>query len=224
MKCGHITQMMMQLQQIWPLATMGAMKAGVKLPVMLPNLSAIVKDMQPACEYSYARPDGFYSHYRGTGLEVSLRGIAGGALAAGVLMPALSRTRQLAFRMTSGTNLASIGKACLIYANDHDDKLPPDLETLVTEAELPPQCLESKRKPVDFDGPSYVYIPGQTAAMYPGNIVAYEDPRYCTEGVNVLFLDSHVEFMKPDQFRKELKATYERLGREMPEVRFKDER
>ncbi|HNY77515.1 MAG: DUF3352 domain-containing protein [Sedimentisphaerales bacterium] len=220
---AQFTQMMMQLQQVWPLATMGAMKAGIKLPVMLPNLGAIIKDMQPACEYGYARPDGFYSHYRGTGLEVSLRGVAGGALAAGVLMPSLARTRQLAFRMTSGTNLSSIGKACLIYANDHEDELPPNLEALVTEAELPAQCLESKRKPADFDGPSYVYIAGQTTAMYPGNIVAYEDTRYCTEGVNVLFLDSHVEFMKPGQFRQELKATYERLGREMPEIRFRDE-
>jgi hypothetical protein len=106
--------MMMQLQQVWPLATMGAMKAGIKLPVMLPNLGAIIKDMQPACEYNYARPDGFYSHYRGTGLEVSLRGVAGGALAAGVIMPALARTRQLAFG-DIGNEILSIGKACLIY-------------------------------------------------------------------------------------------------------------
>ena len=54
--------------------------------------------------------------------------------------------------------------------------------------------------------------------MDPGNIVAYEDPRYCKDGVNVLFLDTHVEFMKPEMFREELKATYERLGRQMLKV------
>ena len=32
----------------------------------------------------------------------------------GILMPALARTRQLAFRMTCGTNLSGIGKAMLI--------------------------------------------------------------------------------------------------------------
>jgi len=46
------------------------------------------------------------------------------ALLMGILMPALARVRQLAFRMTCGTNLAGIGKAMLIYANDYDDELP----------------------------------------------------------------------------------------------------
>jgi len=39
-------------------------------------------------------------------------------------MPALSRVRQLAFRLTCGTNLSGIGKAMLIYANDYEDELP----------------------------------------------------------------------------------------------------
>ena len=46
------------------------------------------------------------------------------ALLMGILMPALAKVRQLAFRMTCGTNLAGIGKAMLIYANDHEDELP----------------------------------------------------------------------------------------------------
>ncbi len=46
------------------------------------------------------------------------------ALLMGILMPALSRVRQLAFRMVCGTNLSGIGKAMLIYANDYDDELP----------------------------------------------------------------------------------------------------
>ena len=46
------------------------------------------------------------------------------ALLMGILMPALARVRQLAFRMTCGTNLAGIGKAMLIYANDYEDELP----------------------------------------------------------------------------------------------------
>jgi prepilin-type processing-associated H-X9-DG protein len=39
-------------------------------------------------------------------------------------MPALARVRQLAFRLTCGTNLSGIGKAMLIYANDYEDELP----------------------------------------------------------------------------------------------------
>jgi prepilin-type N-terminal cleavage/methylation domain-containing protein len=46
------------------------------------------------------------------------------ALLMGILMPALARVRQIAFRMVCGTNLSGIGKAMLIYANDYDNELP----------------------------------------------------------------------------------------------------
>ncbi len=46
------------------------------------------------------------------------------ALLMGILMPALAKVRQLAFRMVCGTNLSGIGKAMLIYANDYEDELP----------------------------------------------------------------------------------------------------
>ena len=46
------------------------------------------------------------------------------ALFMGILMPALARTRQIAFRMVCGTNLSGIGKAMLIYAGDYDEELP----------------------------------------------------------------------------------------------------
>ncbi len=46
------------------------------------------------------------------------------ALLMGILLPALARVRQVAFRMVCGTNLSGIGKAMLIYANDYDDELP----------------------------------------------------------------------------------------------------
>jgi len=46
------------------------------------------------------------------------------ALLMGIMMPALARTRQMAFRMVCGTNLAGIGKAMQIYANDYDSAYP----------------------------------------------------------------------------------------------------
>ena len=42
----------------------------------------------------------------------------------GILMPALSRVRQNAFRMVCATNLSGIGKAMMLYANDFDDEFP----------------------------------------------------------------------------------------------------
>jgi prepilin-type N-terminal cleavage/methylation domain-containing protein len=46
------------------------------------------------------------------------------ALLMGILMPALAKVRQIAFRMTCGTNLSGIGKSMLMYATDYEDELP----------------------------------------------------------------------------------------------------
>ena len=46
------------------------------------------------------------------------------ALLMGILMPALARVRQIAYRLYCGTNLSGLGKAMLIYAQDYDDELP----------------------------------------------------------------------------------------------------
>jgi len=46
------------------------------------------------------------------------------ALLMGILMPALAKVRQIAFRMICGTNLSGIGKAMMLYANDYEDEFP----------------------------------------------------------------------------------------------------
>ena len=46
------------------------------------------------------------------------------ALLMGILMPALAKVRQIAYRMICGTNLSGIGKAMLIYSNDYEEEFP----------------------------------------------------------------------------------------------------
>ena len=46
------------------------------------------------------------------------------ALLMGILMPALARVRQIAFRMICGSNLKGLGTAMNIYANDFDHRFP----------------------------------------------------------------------------------------------------
>jgi prepilin-type N-terminal cleavage/methylation domain-containing protein len=46
------------------------------------------------------------------------------ALLMGILMPALAKVRQIAFRMVCGTNLSGLGKAMVIYSQDYDDEYP----------------------------------------------------------------------------------------------------
>jgi len=218
----QLDQTMLQMQQVWPMVTMMATQAGVKLPATLPSLTEISRDMGPSCSYRYLAPGGLRSHYRGPGIEVSQMTIAGAGVGAGVLMPAMARAREQAKRASSMSNLKQIGLGLHMYANDHDDKLPSDLAAISSYVGSS-SVFDSPRKPKGFTGPSYIYIPGQTTAMYPGNIVAYENPAFCQDGVNVLFLDGHVEFMKPEPFRKELADTCKKLGREMPEVKFRNE-
>jgi len=215
-------QIMLTLQGMWPMVNMVAAKAEIKLPVMFPSLTGIVEDMGPSCQYSWFDGKGLHSMYRGSGIEVSAASLAGGAAGVAIALPAIARARQIAKRLLSGTNLSGIGKACVIYAYDYDDKLPPNLEELIEKCELSPKSLESPRKPKDFDGPSYIYITGQTMASEPDNIVAYENPAFLSDGTNVLYMDCHVAFVKPDQFLRDLEETYKRLGREMPEIKFKD--
>ena len=46
------------------------------------------------------------------------------ALLMGILMPALARVRQIAYRMVCGSNLSGIGKTILLYSNDNDENYP----------------------------------------------------------------------------------------------------
>ena len=46
------------------------------------------------------------------------------ALLMGILMPALAKVRQIAYRMVCGTNLSGIGKAMMLYANDNKETFP----------------------------------------------------------------------------------------------------
>ncbi|OHB75317.1 MAG: hypothetical protein A2Z25_11520 [Planctomycetes bacterium RBG_16_55_9] len=65
---AQFNQIMMSLQQFWPMATMMATKAGFKLPVVLPNLSHIAEYMGPAVQYSWSDAQGIHSHSRQVGL------------------------------------------------------------------------------------------------------------------------------------------------------------
>ena len=138
------------------------------------------------------------------------------------VQPALAKSRDQAKQAFSAANLQGIGKACLIYANDYEDKFPPNLQELVEKVELSPRTLESPNKPMGFEGPSYIYVSGQTIKMDPGNILVYENPAFCSDMINVLFLDAHVEAMKPDEFLQKLEETYRRLGKKMPDIKFED--
>lgn len=143
--------------------------------------------------------------------DISATPIAVVALLFSILLPSLSRARELAKRAVSTSNLRGIGMALHIYANDHNEQFPESLQILIDVGCITGEQLNSPR---DREGNvSYIYIKGQTEASDARNIVAYERV-IGDEGTNALFLDGHVEWLKLDRFKQVLLETYQRLGRE----------
>jgi len=136
-------------------------------------------------------------------------------------MPALSKTKKIAKRTVSATNLKSIGLAGIIYADDHEGRFPSNLDVLVTECDLSRETLVSPRKPDDFNGPSYILIEGLSIkAPSPATMVlAYENPSFCDDSmVNVLYVDGHVAVEEKSALKLSLQKTYEYLKKPIPEI------
>jgi len=74
-----------------------------------------------------------------------------------VLLPSLSRARELSKRTVCSANLRGIGQAMYIYANDHDDQFPNSLQELldvgnVSEKQLIcPRLLYPDPRPIDVE-------------------------------------------------------------------------
>ncbi len=133
------------------------------------------------------------------------------AMATSILIPSLVRARELAKRAVTLANLRGLVQGCYIYSNDHDEQFPDSLAVLIEEDLALPKMLVSPRH-----GPgeeAYIYITGQSPNVDPRNVLMYEIPRG-DEGVAAVFADGHAQWLKPDEFRRFLQQTYERLGRE----------
>jgi len=133
----------------------------------------------------------------------------------GITLPALARTRQVAFRMVCTTNMSGLGKAMLIYANDYDDKYPTGskwCDLLVEHAAVDRRsfrCRGAAEGPCNYAMNENVAELGTSAP--PDMVLLFEThpgwnqvggPEILTtenhqdDGCNVLFVDGHVEFVK----------------------------
>ena len=183
---------------------------GMDLELMPPVAEAAAK-MTSLVGMSSKDADGILYASIGDGAPVA-GVVAGAALGTSVLLPSLSRSREVAKRAVSASNLRGIGQACFVYANDNQDKFPESFDVLLRDGFITRKMLQSPRNP-DDEEISYVLVVGQTMNVDTRNVLAYERP-IDQEGTNVLFADAHVEWMKMPDFKRVLQETYKRLGRE----------
>lgn len=137
------------------------------------------------------------------------------AMLTSILLPSLSRARELSKRTVCSANLRGIGQAMYIHAQD-DDKFPPDFQTLLDDNNTTERqflCPSTVAKVGDLTA-CYEYIKGQTTSSEPINVLMYEKEQNHGEGGNVLFQDGHVSFIRPYSRVEELvKETKERLAK-----------
>jgi prepilin-type processing-associated H-X9-DG protein len=181
------------------------------LPAIIFGLIALVKIKQAS-----ERLKGNALAIVGLCLPVTLVPII--AILMGTLMPALARTKQLAYRMTCATHLSGLGKAMLIYANDYDDKFPTAsnwCDLLMDKAAVPAgffQCNGAGAGQCHFaineavtelgaDAPPDMVLLFETQAGWNqvGGLDILTTEHHQDDGCNVLFVDSHVKYVKASE-------------------------
>jgi prepilin-type processing-associated H-X9-DG protein len=161
----------------------------------------------------YARP----SAPAGKSVPLILTRIVLGILAFGFLvslfLPSIGRPRAAANRIKSASNLKQIGLAMQMYANDHNHQFPDSMSTILANEDLTPDVFVSpSSNDTRAEGPTTQAMltdfakPGRCSYLYfgtglldtgdPTTVTACEAPVGSTpSGMNVLFLDGHVEFV-----------------------------
>lgn len=118
---------------------------------------------------SRSRKNMFRSSYGFTLIEL-LVVIAIIALLMGILMPAMTRVRELAREISCRSNLKQYGLAVVMYAGDFDDRFPPAKYCMIMEEDIPDgyslYCLWHDPS-IPARGPLWEYIPNDKAYLCP---------------------------------------------------------
>lgn len=141
-----------------------------------------------------------------------------------ILMPALSKTKQIAARVVCGTNLKGLSTAMIVYMNDYDDEYPtPDAwcDLLMQEADVAPQTFQCPESDAEFAYAINENLKGRNSGVIEPEratqiVVLFEadlgkngvggredivlrHDQNGQLGCNIVFADGHVEFVTEDR-------------------------
>lgn len=139
------------------------------------------------------------------------------AIMMGIMLPALARTRIIAYRMTCGANMAGLGKAINLYANDNNDTFPicdQWCDLLIRNEDVDPnqfRCKGAAKGPSNYAMNKNIEKTGVNTP--PDMVLLFESkpgwnqsggPELLTtdyhsgEGCNITFCDGHAAFVRTD--------------------------
>jgi len=188
----------------WTMGSMELQHEGINVsPADLPTIGQIEKYLGPSMSAISCDKDGLtfegYSSVPTLGLG---NAVAMAPLSVSILMPSLAKARMQAKMAGSAMNLSNMGKAMAIYGANNQDKLPPDIETLMKDGNINEKMLVN---PVT-GRKDYIYVGPDVPASDNTAILVYESPEG-RETVSVLRRDFSVTRMGVAELKRQLNKT-----------------
>ena len=124
-----------------------------------------------------------------------------------ILLPSLSRARELSKRLVCQSNMKGIALTIEMYQMDFPDQGIPSLDFLVAEEYLTPE--RTLCPSADISESNYVILPAEHWGPDAGDraVVMYEPKsNHADEGGNVVYADGHAEFLRGEDYDEMLRS------------------
>ncbi|MCH8250908.1 MAG: DUF4190 domain-containing protein [Planctomycetes bacterium] len=193
----------------------------VGMPTCLPGIAAIVVGIIALSRIA-RKPE----RYGGRGMAIA--GIAlGGASAVmfpvfllfvSILLPSLSRARELSKRLVCSANMRAVAISAKTYAEDNDGMMPTPLSALVDEGYLTPRQLICPSS--GLNKCNYRLLGIDPAEPTDGRTPFLYEPKsnHGGEGGNIVFADGQATFERAQSYDKILSARAPPDDRDTPDA------